>query len=166
MKISLGPLRRFLDFLAKMGLSIRDDPPRVIDLALREWGPIADNFALSAAKLPSDDPDAVPALSVVLRNFGSEPASLRIPPWLVFYKIQVFDSDHTPVPLTPYGRELLKPERNSALQWVTLQPGAATETQIPVGAVFAMIPRRNYTLKVSCTQPDTGRTLDAKALII
>ena len=38
---------RFYNFLANMGLVLRDDPPKVIDMTGREWGEVVDGLALS-----------------------------------------------------------------------------------------------------------------------
>ncbi|MEP6714911.1 MAG: hypothetical protein ABJC09_05015 [Terriglobia bacterium] len=129
----INSIRRFLDFLAKMGLSVRDDPPKVLDVASRRWSAPVDGFALSAEPVPSDDPEAVPAISVALRNVGATIARLEIPLWLAFYRIEV--SGAAP---TAYGRALLKSQQQSGRQSITLMPGAAVETHLPVGALYAV----------------------------
>jgi hypothetical protein len=66
-------LERFYNFLANMGLVLRDDPPKVIDMAGRAWGEAVNGFALSIREIPKEDPRQQAVLSVVIRNAGTEP---------------------------------------------------------------------------------------------
>ncbi|MES1261304.1 MAG: hypothetical protein ABUS49_06155, partial [Acidobacteriota bacterium] len=59
-------LRSFLDLMAKMGLSMRDDPPKVVDLTIRAWGETKAGLALSILEIPRDDPQALPRISIVI----------------------------------------------------------------------------------------------------
>ena len=70
----LNAIRRFLTFLASMGLTVKDDRPRVIDMTGREWGESAAGLALSIREMRQDDPRQLPVLSVVLRNAGLDQA--------------------------------------------------------------------------------------------
>ncbi len=124
-----------------MGLTVRDDPPRVIDPAARAWGAAADGFALSIDPTPD-------GLSIVLRNVGTAPRTLVVPGWLAFYRIEI------DAPPTPFLRELLKPERRTERVTVTLAPGELTETQAPLGSLFALKENKEYRVRVSCTLPD------------
>ena len=107
-----NPILRFFDFLAKMGIMVRDDPPKVIDVAARSWGDPVDGFVLSIEQIAHDE-NAPPTLSVVLRNVSPAAQTLAIPGWLHYYH---FDMT---APLSPFGRELLKPERSTADSYTT-----------------------------------------------
>jgi hypothetical protein len=85
--VAINAFRRFVTFLAKMGLIVRDDSPRVIDMTGREWGEPADGLALSIREGKKDDPGQLPVLSVVMRNAGPERKALTIPGWLFFYSV-------------------------------------------------------------------------------
>ncbi len=143
-----NPLIRFLDFLANMGLTVRDDPPKVIDVAARTWGRPVDDFALSIEQLPQDDPQTPPTLSVVIRNVSANAQTLTVPGWLHFYRIEI-DAE-----LSPFGRQLLKPERATERITITLKPGEPSETQVPVGAMFSLRRGVSYPASVSCTLPN------------
>jgi len=136
-----------------MGIMVRDDPPKVIDVAARVWGDAVDGFALSIEQIVHEDADTPPSLSVVLRNVGSAAQTLAIPGWLHFYH---FDMT---APLSPFGRELLKPERSNERLTVTLQPGETVDTQVPIGSIFTMKQKGDYRTRVSCTLPDGGTLL-------
>jgi hypothetical protein len=138
--VSANPVRRALDFLAKMGLTVRDDPKRVIDPAERAWGEPAEGFALSIKAMPE-------GLSVVLRNVGTEPRTLVAPGWLAFYKIEI------EAPPTPFGRALTKPGRQTERITATLAPGEMTETLVPVASLFAVQAEAGYRTRVSCVLP-------------
>jgi len=133
-----------------MGLLLHDDPPKVIELEGRAWGPSAGGLALSIRCRP-------PILSVVLRNVGSAPISLTVPGWLFFYEV------HISAPLSPYGQALLKPEHRTEKISVTLKPGEATETEIPLQLLF--VNPRGHRVNLTCTLPDGTRLESNEALI-
>ena len=149
---------RFYNFLANMGLVIRDDPPKVIDMAGREWGEPVDGLALSIRELKREDPREVAGISVVLKNAGTHPKVLTVPPWIFFYEIEGLD-------LTPYGRQLLKPDPNAKTIEVTLGPGDAIETDLPVATLYNMRAPGEYKIRVSCRLPD-GAILRANEITI
>jgi hypothetical protein len=159
-------IRGFFDFLAKMGLSVRDDPPKVIELTGRAWGDTVDGLALSVRQAPNDDSSAVPALSVVLRNVGATPRRLTTPGWLFFFRIDMLGPDGAPASLTPFGRELLRPERNTEKTTVALAPGEATETLLPVGSIFAMRAKGRYRVEASCQPPDAASALRSNSVYL
>jgi len=128
--------------MAKMGLSVRDDPPRVIDIAARQWGEVVDGFALSIEQIPREA-----TLSVVLRNVGTQPRTLVIPGWLGFFKVE------TEAQPTRFGLELMKPERQTERINSNIGPGGLAEAQIPVASLFALQPGNSYPVRVSCTLP-------------
>ena len=131
--------KRIVNLLAGMGLLLHDDPPKVIDLEGRAWGPPGGGLALSIRCRP-------PILSVVLRNISTAPISLAIPGWLFFYDI------HISAPLSPYGQALLKPEHRTDKINVTLKPGEATETEIPLQLLF--INPQGQRVRVGCVLPE------------
>jgi hypothetical protein len=144
----INPFVSFVDFLAKMGLILRGDPPRSIDMTGREWGHPVNGLALSIREIPRDEPDQLPSVSVVMKNEGSTPIPLVIPGWLFFYSIDI------PAPLTPYGKALLNPQRKSDPSEICLGPGDATETDLPVGSVYTLRRQTGYKVSVSCQLPD------------
>jgi hypothetical protein len=133
-----------------MGLIVRDDPPKVVDLTVRGWGAAVDGLALSIREIPHEDPDAQAVVSVVLRNIGTAPRSLTVPGWLFFYRFEIFGPDATAAAMSPFGKELLKPGRRMERLEVVLAPGKVTETQIPIGSMFSLSGRVKYRVTVSC----------------
>lgn len=145
-------LRAFLHFLAKMGLTLRGDPPRKIDLTDRAWGLRVDGFVLSVREITSKDPDQLAAVSVVMKNDGTERVPFTIPGWMFFYPVTIT------APLTAYGRSMLRPEHlrpahSKQRIEIVLGPGDATETDIPVASIYELKRRAVYPLSVSCTLP-------------
>ncbi len=134
--------------MANLGLTVRDDPPRVIDVDARAWGEPVDGFVVSIQRITG-------TLSVVLRNVGSSARTLNIPTWLSFFKIEIEAA------LTPFGRELSKREP----QFInpTIGPGELVETQIPLGSLFLLKPNERYRIQVSCTLPG-GQTLHSNTI--
>src|SRR5580658_3621367 len=116
--VTTNKFTRFYNFLANMGLVLRDDPPRVIDMTGREWGEFVDGLALSVRELKREDPGQVAGISVVMRNAGTEPKTLDVPPWIFYYEIDGLE-------LTPYGRQSMNQDRKTKNTEVTLRPGDA-----------------------------------------
>jgi hypothetical protein len=150
--VAISAFRRFVNLLASMGLILRDDRPRVIDMTGREWGQTVAGLALSIREAGKEDPQQLPVLSVVIRNAGLGRKTFTVPGWLFFYRIE------TTAPLTAYGRELLKPERRTEKLDVALGPGDATEADLPVCLLYEMRAPGTYRVRVSCQLPD-GLTL-------
>ena len=138
---------RFYNFLAKMGLVLRDDPPKVIDMTGREWGEPVEELALSVRELAREDPNQVAGISVVMKNVGSHPTTLTIPPWIFYYEIAGLE-------LTPYGRQLMNADRKAKDSQVALDPGDAIETELPIATIYNMHAAGNYKVQVSCQLPD------------
>jgi hypothetical protein len=134
---------RFYNFLANMGLVLRDDPPKVIDLTGREWGEPSGGLVLSIRELKREDPKQVAGISVVMKNLGTDPRTLTVPPWINFYELEGQE-------LTPYGRQLMSPDQKRNNVEVTLPPGEAIETELPIAKIYNL---RNK-LRVSCQLPD------------
>ncbi len=137
-----------------MGLSVRDDPKRVVDPETRQWGASVGGFALSIESvLLREDRSVMSNLSVVLRNVSDATKSLVVPGWLFFFQVEMTGPDGTPVQVSPFGGELLKPSRRTDRIEMTLAPGGLTETQIPVGSVFEMRAKGEYRIAVWCELP-------------
>jgi hypothetical protein len=138
-----------------MGLTVRDDPKKVVDVAGRTWGQPVDDIALSLQLKAREDPEELPAVSVAVRNVGAVRRTLRTRGWLEFLNVAVRDSSGTDAELTSYGREVMKPEHAQAPAEVELQPGEATEADIPIGSIYRM--KGTYRVQASCATPEGGR---------
>jgi hypothetical protein len=133
-----------------MGLVLRDDPPKVIDMTGRKWGESVDGLALSIRELKREDPRHVAGISVVMRNRATGPRTLVVPPWIFFYKVGVLE-------LTPYGRQLMSPDRKGENIEVTLGPGDAIETDLPITTIYDLRAPGDRKVQVSCHLP--GQTI-------
>lgn len=142
--------------MAKFGLVVRDDPPKVIDFAARQWGEPNGGWALSVEVLPGRDPGDPPVLSAVIRNVAPTPQKLEVRGWLSFYSVEVSDAAGAVVPMTGFGRTAFDPARQTERIEVTLQPGAGTDTMIPLGSFFALKPGSTYRVKASATVGTTA----------
>jgi hypothetical protein len=158
-------LARFYNLLANMGLVLRDDPAKVIDMAGREWGETVDGLALSIREIRGEHPQQQAVLSVVIKNRSTETRTLSVPGWLFFYEVEAMRSDGAIVPLGAYGRELLKPERKTERIAITLGPGDAKETDLPLGALYDLRARGDYRVQVSCELGD-GAVLFSNRILI
>jgi hypothetical protein len=138
---------RFFNFLANMGLVLRDDPPKVIDMTGREWGAAADGLVLSIRELKREDPRQVAGISVVIKNEESRARTLNVPPWIFFCEIEGLE-------LTPYGRQLMNPDRKGRNIEVKLDPNGAIETDLPVATIYDMRASGEYKVQVSCRLPN------------
>jgi hypothetical protein len=145
---------RFYNFLAKMGLVLRDDAPKVIDLTGRQWGEPAGGLVLSIRELKREEPGQLAGISVVMKNQGTDPRTLTVPPWIFFYKIEGLE-------LTPYGRQLMSPDQKRNNVEVTLRPGDAIETDLPIAKIYSLRDK----LRVSCQLPD-GTLLSSNEITI
>jgi hypothetical protein len=146
--VAVKVIEGLLDFLGKMGLTLRGDPPRKIDVTHREWGEPADGVVLSIREIPRDEPEQLFSVSAVMKNSGQKQIPLEIPGWLYFYQIEI---EATP---TPYGRSLLRPKHHKEPLRISLGPGDATETDIPIGSIYELRPGNEYKLKVTCRLPE------------
>ena len=161
----MSAFRRVYNFLAGMGLIVTDDPPNVVDLTRREWGPSAGGFALSIHQTPNADPEAQAAISAVLRNVSETATRMTLPGGLFFYKLNIVGQDGGPIPMSPFGRELLKPERNTERVDLRLAPGEVTETQIPIGNIFSLRHKGTYRAQACCELPDGTQLLSNEIAI-
>jgi len=137
-----------------MGLVLRDDPPKVIDLTGREWGEPSAGLALSIRELKREEPGHVAGISVVMKNLGTDPRTLTVPPWIFFYKIEGME-------LTPYGRQLMDPSQKRKTADVTLGPGEAIETDLPIAKIYSLKEK----IRVACQLPD-GTALRSNQITI
>jgi hypothetical protein len=145
--VPVNKFTRFYNFLAKMGLVIRDDPRKVIDMTGREWGEPVDGLALSIRELQREDPRQVAGISVVMKNGGANPRTLTVPPWIFYYEIEGLE-------LTSYGRQLMSSDRKSKNVDLTLRPGDAIETDLPLATIYNLRAAGDYKVQVSCRLPD------------
>lgn len=146
MQVATNPFLRFYTFLAKMGLVMLDDPPKLIDMAGREWGEPVDGIALSIRELPRDESRHVAGISVVMKNAGRDSKTLSIPPWIHFYEIAGLEP-------SPYGRQLMETRGQAKKSDITLPPGGANETEIPIARIYDMRAAGDYRVQVSCVLP-------------
>ena len=121
--------------MAKMGLMIRDDPPKVIDCAARQWGEAKAGWALSVESTPGTEKDDPPTLSIVIRNVGTAKQTLTVPGWMHFYAVELHETNGTEVPMAPFGKTALDPSRRSHIE-AEIAPGEWVETMIPLGSFF------------------------------
>jgi|HubBroStandDraft_5_1064220.scaffolds.fasta_scaffold298873_2 hypothetical protein len=155
--VTTNKFLRFYNFLANMGLVLRDDPPRVIDMTGRQWGELVDGLALSVRELKRDDPGHVAGISVVINNAGTDSKTLDVPPWIFYYEIEGLE-------LTPYGRQSMNQDRKANIE-VTLRPGDAIETDLPIATIYKIRAAGDYKVQVSCRLPD-GSVLRSNEIIV
>ena len=148
----------FINFLAKMGLIIRSDPPRHIETENLQWGPPADGMMLSIREIPSEGSGQLPAISVVMKNAGAKTWNLTIPGWMFFYHVE------TTAPLSAFGHQLLRPENQKEKLDIAVGPGDATQTDIPIGSMYEM-GRGDYPVEVVCALSD-GLALRSNRIVI
>lgn len=158
MLVETSPFFRFYNFLAKMGLVLHDDPPKIIDLTGREWGETVDGLALSVRELPRQDSEGVAGISVVLRNTGGAPKTLSVPSWVRYYEIAGLE-------LSPYGRQLMTGDASARAGEVNLSPGEAVETELPIAKIYDLRKSGTYSIQVSSKLPD-GAVLKSNAIEI
>jgi hypothetical protein len=156
--VAVNKFIRVFNFLANMGLVIRDDPPKVIDMTGREWGDAVNGLALSVRELKREEPRQVAGISVVMKNGGAHLQQLDVPPWIVYYAIEGLE-------LTAYGRQSLNAERKMKNTEVTLNPGDAVETDLPIATIYKIRAAGDYKVQVSCRLPD-GLVLRSNEIIV
>ena len=164
--MAIGLIRGALDWFAKLGLTVRDDAPKTVDIEGREWGEPVGGFALSIQQIRKEDPEQLPAISAAIRNVSAERRRLEIPGWLAFYSFEITDPAGGPVRPTPFGRELLKPERHHGRIVLYLARGQAVETDVPIGSIFDMRARGEYSVRVSASFPEGGLASSNRVLIV
>jgi hypothetical protein len=148
-------IRQFLTFLAKMGLSVRDDPKKVVDVAGREWGEPVQGLALSVLLLQRKHDDEPASVSVAIHNRSPHEQRLLMRGWLNYFHVAVVNAQGASVAVTPYGRESMKPERLPAAGEVVLTPGEAVEADIPIGLLFEMR-SGEFRVHATCEAPGGG----------
>jgi hypothetical protein len=143
--------------MARMGLAMRDDPPKTIDVSARAWGPSRDGFALSLDTVPlREDASVTSNLSVVLRNEGAVERKLSLPGWLFLYRVKITGPEGGDVPLSAFGREMLNTERGKERFDRTFPPEGMMDAQIPLGSLFDMRVPGEYRVEVSCEVAGVG----------
>ena len=151
----LGFFHWVVDQLAKSGLILRGDPPKVIQLEGREWGPEAGGWALSIAGRRD-------VLSVILRNTTDAQREMAATGWLHFFEVRITAPDGAPARPTAYGRTALDASRGGTRVDRQLGAGQAVELELPIGVLFEMSAPGRYTVVVRC--PALG--LESNAAIV
>ncbi len=154
-RIPIGLIRRFLTFLAKMGLTVRDDPKKVVDVAGRAWGEAVHGLALSVLLSARKHDDEPPSVSVAIHNRSPHVQRLLTRGWLNYFRVSAVNAEGVLAPMTAYGRESMKPERLPAPAEVVLAPGQAVEADIPIGLLFEMR-RGDFRVQAMCDAPGGG----------
>lgn len=131
-----------------MGLTVRGDPPRKINVEGLEWGPETEGVRLSIREKDAEVEGQLPDIVVVMKNFGLKTWKLSIPGWMFFHEVA------TTAPLTAFGRQLFMPGRRQERVEITLGPGDATETDIPLCSLYEMEPGEEYPVSVSSKLAD------------
>jgi hypothetical protein len=150
---------RVFNLLANMGLILRDDPPKVIDMTGRAFGEAVNGLELSIREFPKDDPHERAVLSVVIRNRENEKKIFAVPGWLFFYQVQI------DAPLSGYGDQVLKPERKTERFEVTLAANEAKETDVPLGLLYDLHAGSDYRVRVSARLAD-GAVLTSNEIVV
>lgn len=148
---------RFYNFLANLGLVLRDDPPKVIDMTGRVWGDTIEGLALSIRELPRDDEGRVTGISVVVKNTGTASRALD-GPLAARYEIEGLER-------SAYGHQLSASTPRVSPSPVTLGPGGAIETELPIATTYEMRSAGDYKLLLSCRLPD-GTALRSNELTV
>lgn len=163
--MAIGFVRGALDWFARLGLTVRDDIPKVVDIAGREWGEPAGGFALSIQLIRKEDPEQLPVISAAVRNVSGEQRRFEIPGWLLFYSLEITGANGEQAGPTAFGRELLKPERHRRRIVLDLAPGQAVETDIPIGSIYDMRAAGEYRVRVSASFPQGGAALSNQVVV-
>jgi hypothetical protein len=156
--ISSG-FKRVFNLLANMGLILRDDPPKVIDMTGREFGAAVNGLELSIREFPKEDPSERAVLSVVIRNRENEKKTFAVNGWLFFYEVQI------DAPLSGYGDQVLKPQRKTERFDVTLAGNEAKETDVPLGLLYDLRAGSDYRVRVSARLAD-GAVLTSNEIVV
>ena len=151
--------RRVFNQLANMGLILRDDPPKVIDMTGREFGAAVNGLELSIREFPREDPHERPVLSVVMRNRERDKKVFVVPGWLFFYEV------HVDAPLGGYGDQVLKPERKTERFEVTLAGDEAKEIDVPLGLLYDLRAGSDYRVRVSARLAE-GAVLTSNEIVV
>jgi hypothetical protein len=154
--VAIGFVRGALNWFARLGLTVRDDAPKTVDIAGREWGAPVGGFSLSIEQIRKEDPAQLPAISAAVRNVSGQRKRFEIPGWLVFYGIEITGPEGARAGPTAFGRELLKPERHQRRIVLDLAPGQAVETDIPIGSIYDMRAPGAYRVRILASLPDGG----------
>jgi hypothetical protein len=137
-------LRRLIDLMAKSGLILRGDPPKVVHLDGRQWGAQGDGLSISIQGFDRDGA----FLSVILKNEGPEPKTIRTSGWVHFFQIEVTDDGGSRVPLTAFGECARRPAAEITI--TALQPGNPVEIELPLHLLVQLTRGRRYSAEVSC----------------
>jgi len=135
-----------------MGLSVRDDPKKAVDVAGREWGEPVEGLALSVILKTKEDDAELVAVSAAIHNQSAEARRLTTRGWLNFFQISVVGPGEAAVAMTGYGQQLMKPERQPQPTEIVLGAGEALEADIPVGSMY-QVGKGKYRVRASAEVP-------------
>jgi hypothetical protein len=154
----LSKFTSFHNFMANLGLVIRDDPPKVIDMTNRVWGEPVEDLVLSIRELPREEERQVAGISVVMKNESAESKTMRVAEGIFFYRVEGLAP-------SPYGRQFMNsPQKDKTIE-INLGPGEATETDLPLATIYNLKAAGNYTVRVACELPG-GALLQSNQITI
>lgn len=117
----------------------------------RSWGPEVDGFVISiAANSVKPTPDETLSIEIALRNTGDTVREIIVPPWLIFFPIQITDSAGNPAILNSFGKRQMEAAQATGARPLTLPGGETLEADIPIGALYTWRPGTIYTLYGHC----------------
>lgn len=90
---------------------------------------------------------------------------MQVPDFVSWFRLELTASDGSLAPRTPFGKQLLNPERSGALRDLHLAPGEAVEAQLPLESLFRLSPGAGYRAIVKC-QLNDGAMLVSNAIAI
>jgi hypothetical protein len=139
-------LSKFFDTLANMGIWIRlndsrTEPP---DEQGRLWGQPVNGFVVSIEAASLD------ALSILLKNVGTEDRKLSIPGWMSFYKIQIWTPFNEVAPMKSFGLETIHSPANLAPVERVFPAGKFLAADVPLSPLFDLRARGIWRILVTC----------------
>jgi hypothetical protein len=156
-------MAKIFDTLADMGIWIRfhdkrTEPPSEEG---RDWGSAVDGLALSLARLNED------SVSVLIKNLSEIEKRATIPAWLGYLHIDLTGPDGLPVPMKPYGKQLMESPQTSKTTERDFLPGKYLATDIPIGALYDLKAPGTYRVRVWCPVPgQPSHTLTSNEITI
>lgn len=143
----------FLEVAGNLGFLVGDNDRRRARerKERRSWGPEVDGFSISiAANSVKPTPDDPLRIEIALRNTGATPREISVRPWLIFFPIQISDSEGHPASLNKFGQRQMEAAQATGARPLTLPGGETLEADIPIGALYNWRPGTIYTLYGHC----------------
>lgn len=154
-------IEKVMDVLANLGFVMRDTRRDKVGAAHRQWGPEVEGFVLSLHLV-----EPIPTLSVALKNTRPVERRASLPGWLFYYSVHLTTPNGSNAQLTPFGRQILSPERSQQTVEVVFPPGKPVMTEIPIATLYDMRAPGEYRVFVTCPAPGSGETLTSNELTI